>query len=180
MADGKRSLDDIELRPVSPPAVQTDEAHPDSPLLEPRLRTSPSHSPLSTQIPQNSRQSFSIQSATLGNNNESPKSGQKHASSYESRIRSFFRSIGLKIIFSGRRLKFQHSKAGFEEQPKIVESDSLSMAIVRTSVHILPGVTTIFLICFNAVGFLNGPSITGGAQFFLQLLAKFHVRRSLS
>jgi hypothetical protein len=63
-----------------------------------------------------------------------------------------------------------------EEEKKVLVSTSRRISFTRVGAHLLPASITIFLIGFNAFGFLNGPQITTPAAFFLQVASKFHVR----
>lgn len=94
--------------------------------------------------------------------------------SNESPSHTFLRSVGLKVLSSGERLKRHRKLHPTEEQPKVVESQSLVIAITRIGAHLLPILITVFLLLFNAIGFLNGPAITTPAEFALQVASKLH------
>jgi hypothetical protein len=88
---------------------------------------------------------------------------------------TFLRSVGLKVLSSGKRRLHRRHEPVPDEPPKPAIVQSRYIALTRTGVRILPVFTTTFLIRFNAGGFLNGPEISTPATFFLQLLSKFHV-----
>ncbi|KAF2279691.1 uncharacterized protein EI97DRAFT_455902 [Westerdykella ornata] len=109
--------------------------------------------------------------------NDDEKSGlrrRNHNATHTSPTRSLLRSVGLKIVTSGNRIRRRPQQRATGEPPKVVESRSLILALTRTGAHILPVSATVFLICFNAIGFLNGPDISTAANFTLQLAAKFY------
>jgi hypothetical protein len=92
------------------------------------------------------------------------------------RLDTLLRSVGLKVLSSGKRFKDRRRSKSSVEEPKVVESRSLLIAITRTGVHLLPICVTVFIIAFNVIGYLNGPDISGTANFALQVASKLHVR----
>jgi hypothetical protein len=88
---------------------------------------------------------------------------------------SFLRSVGLKALTTRSPLK-RNGRSSRKEEKKVLVSSSRRISFTRVGAHLLPASITIFLIGFNAFGFLNGPQITTPAAFFLQVASKFHVR----
>lgn len=88
---------------------------------------------------------------------------------------AFCRSVGLNILLLRNLLGFGRSTTRRENE-KVLVSTSRRISFVRTAVHLPPIIITLFLLLWNGIGFLNGGQITTSATFFLQLLAKLHVR----
>lgn len=86
--------------------------------------------------------------------------------------RTFLRSIGLRILALGRLAK-RRERA---EEKKVLVSSSRCIAMARLGAHVLPILITVFIIVFNAVGMLHGPTIPSIAKLLLQVTAKLHVR----
>ncbi|KAF2756694.1 hypothetical protein EJ05DRAFT_72993 [Pseudovirgaria hyperparasitica] len=89
---------------------------------------------------------------------------------------TFLRAVGLKIAASW---------AYKREDPKTVVSGSRWIAFQRLGVHLLPAVFTLLVLLMNVIGVYNGPVISTGGNFALQVASKFHelaitVLRSLS
>lgn len=83
----------------------------------------------------------------------------------------FLRSVGLKVIASTQYTRKLGVKRE-EKKPVIITSRRLALA--KAGVHLVPCLITVFLIGFNAGGFVNGPEISIVSRYFLQIASKLH------
>jgi hypothetical protein len=174
----ERSPEEVELRPTLDNRTESDRALLPHTDYGRRHSISSNNSDTPQSIPHGlstATKSYSLANATEIDQTLRQRKRAPANDADLSGVHTFLRSVGLKVLSSGKRRGHRRHQPVQDEPPKPAIIQSRTIAITRTGVHILPVFATVFLICFNAVGFLNGPEISTSATFFLQLVSKFHV-----